>query len=397
MSRPINNTTCDLGLRENSGRPVRGIASARNSCRIRPPAERERNFGHSIIQPKGQDVTIDLRRRKLGLAAAGTLALDLLAPGAVRESAAAGQKARMVTELRETVQSLGWIGAEAGIFRRLDIELAFPKIGTGSVESVAGLHRGEWEFAQTGVVPVAQSVLEGHDTVLILTPVQSHKGGFVMARRDIRTPEQLEGARVGVLTKEGPSSTAARSVLQRWEVSATLVPLGSFQAIYAALAAERIDAGYLPVDLSFRGRREFGWNGFQGVIIGIPGGVATTRRTIAANRELVAGVVKGFVNTIHFFKTRPEAAVPLLQRFLQFADRMTVEELREFHAPLFQTVPRPAVFFGMQGLKDSLSNRYPAAGKLQPSDIVDSSFIDELERSGYFQRLYSGNARGRSG
>ncbi len=158
----------------------------------------------------------------------------------------------MVTELRETVQSLGWIGVEAGIFRRLDIELAFPKIGTGSAESVAGLHRGEWEFAQTGIVPVAQSVLEGHDTVLILTPVQSHKGGFVMARRDIRTPEQLEGARVGVLTKEGPSSTAARSVLQRWEVSATLVPLGSFQAIYAALAAERIDAGYLPVDLGFR-------------------------------------------------------------------------------------------------------------------------------------------------
>jgi len=29
--------------------------------------------------------------------------------------------------------------------------------------------------------------------------------------------------------------------------------------------------------------------------------------------------------------------------------------------------------------------------------MVDSSFIDELERSGYFERLYSGNARGRSG
>ena len=48
-------------------------------------------------------------------------------------------------------------------------------------------------------------------------------------------------------------------------------------------------------------------------------------------------------------------------------------------------------------LNEVLLNRYPAAGKLQPSDIVDSSFIDELERSGYFQRLYSGSARGRSG
>ncbi len=342
-------------------------------------------------------MTIDLRRRKFGLAVASTLALDLLAPSGTPECSAAGQKTRMVTELRETVQSLGWIGVEAGIFRRLDVELAFPKIGTGSLESVAGLNRGEWEFAQTGIVPVAQSVLQGHDTVLVLTPVQSHKGGFVMARRDIRIPEQLEGVRVGVLTEEGPSSRAARSVLQRWGVSAALVPLGSFQAIYAALGAERIDAGYLPVDLSFRGRREFGWNAFQGVIIGIPGGVVTTRRNIAANRDLVAGVVKGFVNTIHFFKTQPAAAVPLLQRFLQFNDRMTVEELREFHAPMFQAVPRPSVFFGMPGLRDSLASRYPAAGKLQQSDLVDSSFIDELERSGYFQRLYSGNARDRSG
>lgn len=334
-------------------------------------------------------MSIDLRRRKLGLAAAGTLALDLLAPGGVLECAAAGQKARLATELRETVQSLGWIGMEAGIFRRLDVELAFPKIGTGGIESVAGLHRGEWEFAQTGIVPLAQSVLEGNDTVLVLTPVQIHKGGFVMAKRDIRTPEQLEGARVGVLTDGGPSSTAARSVLQRWGVSASLVPLGSSQAIYAALGAERIDAGYLPVDLSFRGRREFGWNGFQGVIPGIPGGLVTTRRTIAAQRGLVAGVVKGFVNTIHFFKTQPAAVVPMLKRFLRFTDRMTVEELRDFHAPLFRTVPTPTVFFGMQGLRDSLSSRFPAAQKLQPSDIVDSSFVDELERSGHIQRLYS--------
>src|SRR5712691_13328628 len=120
---------------------------------------------------------MDLRRRKFCVAAAGTLALDFLAPGGAFHSAAAAErKVRMVTELRETVQSLGWIGMEAGIFKRFDIELAFPRIETGGIESIAGLHRGEWEFAQTGIVPVAQSVLEGRDTVLILTPAGSHKG-----------------------------------------------------------------------------------------------------------------------------------------------------------------------------------------------------------------------------
>ena len=95
-------------------------------------------------------MTIDLRRRKLGLAAAGTLVLDLLAPGGVPESAAAGQKARMVTELRETVQSLGWIGVEAGIFRRLDIELAFPKLGAQFLPRALKVLRGR----RGGAVPI---------------------------------------------------------------------------------------------------------------------------------------------------------------------------------------------------------------------------------------------------
>lgn len=37
--------------------------------------------------------------------------------------------------------------------------------------------------------------------------------------------------------------------------------------------------------------------------------------------------------------------------------------------------------------------KYPAAQKLQESDFVNSSFIDELEQSGFIQRLYSGDPR----
>lgn len=119
--------------------------------------------------------------------------------------------------------------------------------------------------------------------------------------------------------------------------------LGSFQAIYAALGAGKVDAGYLPADLRFRGQNEFGWNVLHALPTGW-GGVVTTRRFITAKRGIVAEVVKGFVDSIHWFKTQPDIVVPLLQRFLQFSDRKGLKQLYAFYAPLFRAV-RDLTFF----------------------------------------------------
>jgi len=48
---------------------------------------------------------------------------------------------------------------------------------------------------------------------------------------------------------------------------------------------------------------------------------------------------------------------------------------------------------GVDAARKGLSKKYPAAQKLQMSDVVDSSFVDELEKSGFIQKLYSDAAR----
>ena len=95
--------------------------------------------------------------------------------------------------------------------------------------------------------------------------------------------------------------------LQQWGVSASVVSLGSFQAIYAALGAGKVDAGYLPIDLRFRGQNEFGWNVLHALPTGT-GGIVTTRRFITAKRGIVAEVVKGFVDSIHLFRRSPTSS-----------------------------------------------------------------------------------------
>jgi hypothetical protein len=167
-----------------------------------------------------------------------------------------------------------------------------------------------------------------------------------------------------------------------------MVSLGSFRAIYQALRTGEIDAGYLPVDLRFLGENELGLNAIAGLPVGA-GGIVTTRRLIAANRELVIGLVRASVDTIALFKTRPDVVVPLLQRFLQIDDRPSVEQLLAHYAPLFQASPRPTFASELPQLKGLVSQKYPAAGNLKPEDLVDASFVDELDRSGYIERLYT--------
>jgi len=285
-------------------------------------------------------------------------------------------QARIAVALRVTFQSVAWIGAEAGTFGQYSIEATFPTLEAGGPRAVAGLVNGEWDFCYTGEVPIVQGVLQGRDPVLILTPCDIHDGVFVVAQREITRPEQLAGARIGAVDATGQLGRAMQSLLRQWNVVAEVVSLGSFEAVYLALGAGRLEAAYLPIDLRFRGQDEFGWNVLYALPGGI-GGIATTRRLIAANRDLVSRFVKGCIDAIHLFKTRPDVAVPLLQRFLQIDDRRRVEYLYTFYVPLFRAVPRPVISTETGVFGDIFSDQYPAVKALQLQDLCDPSFVDQ--------------------
>jgi ABC-type nitrate/sulfonate/bicarbonate transport system substrate-binding protein len=289
-------------------------------------------------------------------------------------------------------QSTAWLGAEAGLFKKRGVDMTLPGIAVGGPRAADGVIRGDWEFAHTGALPVAEEVLKGRDIVILATPTSVFSSTFVMTRKEFAGLAQLTGRKVGILTETGQTSVAARLAVEQAGARATYVPLLKFDRIFAALAAGEIDAGALPVDLRLRGQARYGWNAFPIHEFGTPSIFATTRRLIASDRALVTSVMQAFVETIHLFKTRPDMVVPLLQRYLKIDDRKEAEDLYAFHVPLFQRAPRPS-FPGFQNLRDVLAKKYPAAASLQESDIADPSFIDALEREGFIDQLYAGDSR----
>ena len=334
---------------------------------------------------------MELFRREFLHFMAGAAALPVAA-SRLAWAQAASQKVRAATGLLATWQSTAWLGAEAGVFKKYGIDMTLPAIAVGGPQAAAGLIRGDWEFAHTGTLPVAEEVLKGRDIVILATPTSEFVNSFVMTRKEITELAQLTGKKVGVLTETGQTSVAARITVEKAGATANYVPLIKFDRIYAALANGEIDAGALPIDLRFAGQAHYAWNAFPIHEFGTPSIFASTRKLISSNRELVMNVMKGFVETIHLFKTQPDIVVPLLQRYLKIDDRKAAEDLYAFHVPVFQKAPRPS-FPGMQTLRDQLVTKYPAASSLKETDIADPSFIDELERNGFIEGLYAAGSK----
>src|SRR6185437_10789104 len=92
---------------------------------------------------------------------------------------------RAATGLRATWQSTAWLGAEAGVFKKYGIDMTLPAIAVGGPEAGAGIIRGDWEFAHTGALVVAEEVLKGRDLVILATPTEEFPGSFIMTRKEI--------------------------------------------------------------------------------------------------------------------------------------------------------------------------------------------------------------------
>ena len=303
----------------------------------------------------------------------------------------------MTTALRAPTHSLAWCGTEAGVFGQQGIDVTFPVIETTGPEAVAGLARGEWDFCQTGTLPVVENFLNGGDVVALFRNALQHDNLCIALRPGLTTLAELNGKRVGVLSDatSGQTGINARLTIEQAGATAIYVGLGGYGNIYKALATGDIDAGPLPLHLRFAGERQYSWKTL-GLAFGgaIPSVFATTRKLIATNRELVMRVAQGFIRTVHAFKTQPDVFIPLLQRFLQVGERGLVEDQYRFYLPLFPQVPRMALSAeGMKSIRDTFSKTYPAALRLQEADFVDSLIVDELERSGFIEKLYAGTTQ----
>ncbi|MDO8301062.1 ABC transporter substrate-binding protein [Lacisediminimonas sp.] len=282
--------------------------------------------------------------------------------------------------LRSTAQSLGVIGRALGAFEAQGLDLQIVREETAGPAGAAGLMSGEFQFAEFGSVPVVQAALEGHDPLIIMAAEQV-AALYLLGRKGLAGPAQIKT--VGVLSAAGQTGFSARQMLARWDNhEATLLPLGTYPAIYRALAEGQVDAGVLTADYKLAGELAYGFCeladlgqslGYQGPVL------ATTRRLAQAQPALLGRMLKAYLQSIWLFKHSAAAVIPVLQRHLGFVDADQAAAIQAFYAARFQDRPvaSPA---GIRRVIDSFAGQYPAAKEMLPAAVYDEIYLEAALR-----------------
>ena len=290
-------------------------------------------------------------------------------------------------------QASFWIPYEAGIFRKhgLDVELLY----------VAGGGRAG-QVVQSGEVPIGvftggaviNANLAGGDLVVIASSMNVMTFA-VMARPEIRRPEDLKGKKIGVSRFGSATDFGLRYVEEQWPIKRqrdfAVIQVGGVTDVYNALRAGALDAAVVNAELAILARRD----GFRELAdiaklgINFPTSSAvTTRSFIKRNENTVRKFIRGFVEGVHFAKTQRGPAIKIMQKYLRSSDAAMFDELYEMYIMRnIPRIPRPSPE-SLKTVLDQMAETDPRVANLKPEQFIDARFFQELDKEGFIQKLW---------
>ena len=90
---------------------------------------------------------------------------------------------------------------------------------------------------------------------------------------------------------------------------------------------------------------------------------------------------------IHAYKTDKDFGLRVLRKYLKTSDQEIIEETYDFYSGKVSPKPYPTVK-GMQAVLGDLASRNPKAKDAPTYQLVNLTFLKELDESGYIDRLY---------
>jgi ABC-type nitrate/sulfonate/bicarbonate transport system substrate-binding protein len=179
-----------------------------------------------------------------------------------------------------------------------------------------------------GVTPVGTpnapslifSLLAGNDLVIV-GGVLNRPAFFLAGNPSIKSVVDLKGKRIGINQPRRMAGMVMLALLRRWgfdiEKDLTLVDLGLNDRSLEALRDNQLDAALLPPEKAFLAEAEgcsIIADSFELDFHWVP--LATTRRFLSDNRQLVANIAGVYVESIQLFKTQPEKTLKEIGRWL---------------------------------------------------------------------------------
>jgi len=280
---------------------------------------------------------------------------------------------------------------EAKIYEKYGLDVD-PVAVAGSGIASKALISGSVLISPIATPTVMTAVLAGSDMVILAHTMPGVIQSLVV-RPDIKRSEDLRGKTIGVTTFGSLTDFLVKYLARQKglnpEKDFALLQIGTDSDRFLALQQGKIQGATLShPNFIFAQRSGFHvlWDFFKEV--DYPWSeIATTRTQIKQDRDLVMRYMRAHLEGIARFKQEPDLAKKVIKKMLRLDDDPLAQESWELFAKHRIAAPYPNI----KGLKTSyeyVAATRPDVYKHKPEEFVDSSFVEELDKSGFIKKLY---------
>jgi NitT/TauT family transport system substrate-binding protein len=280
------------------------------------------------------------------------------------------------------------------LFKKYDLDVPLVFVTPGA-PAVAAILSGDSEMAVIGAAGITRPWVQGSKDPVFVGGIKSLLTHSFVAKPDIKRPEQLKGKRIGVSRIGSNPHYFAVQALRHFGIDSrevSYIQTGGAPETLAALVAQGIDSAVLTVPTDAQALKL----GYHYVIYGPDLKIAyaattfVTRRSIMAKRGPVIGrFMRAMAEAAKIVHSDKEYTFKVLQKYLRIDDRKLLEA--SYNVEIKALEPRLAMKTeGFQSTLDEIAPQEPRAKTVKPQEMIDTRYLDEMEKSGFFEQIWGG-------
>ena len=285
-----------------------------------------------------------------------------------------------------------FLARDLGFWQKYGVDARIVLFEAGSILAQAMLS-GDVKISISSGPAVIAARSQGADTIIVAACVNTLPYSLVSAKA-ITKWDQLKGKKIGISRFGSGTDTAIRLVLKKFGLDAakdvTILQLGTQPTRIQAMAAGSLDATLVSPPLDLAAKKQ-GYNilvNLADLAIPYPQQVVeTTDRFIRENPHTVKNFLKGFIESVHYAATQKDETKKIITKYLKIAD----PEILEATYQSFLQVTDQSAYPNMEGMRNAMeevAQRVPGVKSKKPEDFVNTRFLRELEKEGFFKQLY---------
>ena len=285
-----------------------------------------------------------------------------------------------------------WIAQDRQIFKKHGLDTEVITIQGGPL-AIQALLSGSVQFHAGGTSSPIEARIGGANTLTLAVFIDSLPYTLVSSST-IKNISQLKGKRFAVSRLGSVSDLSLRIALRNMglnpEKESTILGLGDQTARFTALKTGVVDATVISPPLTVTARK-LNFNtisSFQDAgIVWAYNSIDITQEFAQNNRPVILSMLRAFVESIAYIHKNKEESLATLARWMRLDDREALDETYDYLLKILPRKPYPTDK-GIQAVLDALAIRSTAAKKFKPSDFYDSSYLRELDQSGFLDRVF---------